>query len=271
MHFNRKQISGWIKGIIIGYCFIGIALYYLQETFLFHPVKLPANHQFSFTENFKELTIAFNNTDSMNLVQFFPEDSVRRGIVLYFHGNKENIERYAKFASNFTKHGYEVWMEDYPGYGKSTGEITENKLYDQALALGKIALKNHSAGSIIVYGKSFGTGIAAYAATTFKPKQLILETPYYSIPDLFSSFAVIYPAKTMSRYQIPTYKFLEDVQCPVAIFQGTSDRLTHYSRAEKLKKYFKTGDKFITIKGGTHHNLADFNEYHAALDSILEK
>ena len=207
----------------------------------------------------------------MNLVKFLPEDSFRRGVVLYFHGNKQNIERYAKFANQFTKHGYEVWMEDYPGYGKSTGQITEGKLYDQALQLGKMALKVCGPDSIIIYGKSFGTGIAAYTATTFMPRQLILETPYYSIPDLFSSFAFIYPAAAMSTYKIPTYKFLQDVEAPVAIFQGTHDGLTRYRRAQKLKKYFKPGDSFVTINKGTHHNLASFKEYHKALDSILLK
>lgn len=207
----------------------------------------------------------------MNLLKFLPQDSIRRGIVLYFHGNKQNIERYAKFADHFTKYGYEVWMEDYPGYGKSTGQITEDKLYDQALQLGKMALKVCGADSIIVYGKSFGTGIAAYTATTFKPKQLILETPYYSIPDLFNSFAPIYPTAYMSKYKIPTYKFLQDVEAPVTVFQGTNDGITRYSRAKKLKKYFKPGDSFFSIDGGTHHNLATFKAYQTVLDSLLSK
>ncbi len=271
MHINRKKIFRWAKGIIVLYCLIGIALYYLQDKFLFHPEKLTAAHEFNFKTKFRELNIAFTKTDTMNLVKFLPQDSLRRGIVLYFHGNKQNIERYAKFADHFIKHGYEVWMEDYPGYGKSTGLITEDKLYDQALQLGKMALKVCGPDSIIIYGKSFGTGIAAYTATTFKPGQLILETPYYSIPDLFSSFAFIYPASAMSSYKIPTYKFLQDVEAPVAIFQGTNDGITRFSRAEKLKKYFKLGDRFITINKGTHHNLASFKEYHTALDSMLLK
>ena len=74
------------------------------------------------------------------MIKFFPADSVRKGVVVYYHGNKENIERYAKFANNFTKHGYEVWMEDYPGFGKTTGERTEKKMYEQALQVQKMAV-----------------------------------------------------------------------------------------------------------------------------------
>jgi alpha-beta hydrolase superfamily lysophospholipase len=100
-------------------------LYYLQERFLFHPEKLSNAYVYHFKVPFEELNIPFSSTDTLNMVRFFPEDSVRRGVVVYFHGNKENIERYAKFAGNFTKHGFEVWIEEYPGFGKSTGERTE--------------------------------------------------------------------------------------------------------------------------------------------------
>ena len=40
---NRKRLFFWLKIIIIVYCGIGIVLYYLQEKFLFHPVRLPAS------------------------------------------------------------------------------------------------------------------------------------------------------------------------------------------------------------------------------------
>ena len=162
------------------------------------------------------------------MIKFFPVDSVRRGVVVYFHGNRENIERYAKFANNFTKHGYEVWMEDYPGFGKSTGERTEKKLYEQALQIQKMAAAKYGKDSIIIYGKSLGTGIAAYVAAGSDNQRLILETPYYSIPSLFGCYAPIYPTGSMSTYQIPTYKYLQDVHYPVTIFHGTKDDVIPY-------------------------------------------
>jgi alpha-beta hydrolase superfamily lysophospholipase len=57
---------------------------------------------------------------NLSIIQFTVPDSVRKGIVLYFHGNMKNIERYAPFATHFTRNKYEVWMMDYPGFGKST-------------------------------------------------------------------------------------------------------------------------------------------------------
>ena len=278
---KRKIIFRWLKIIIILYCSIGIALYYLQEKFLFHPEKLSQAYVYDFPLTgpggqdpadkvpFEELDIPFNETDTMNMIKFFPKDSIRRGVVIYFHGNKENIGRYAKFAGNFTKHGYEVWMEDYPGFGKSTGESTEKKMYQQALQIQKMAASRYGKDSIIVYGKSFGTGIAAYVASESNCRRLILETPYYSIPSLFSCYAFIYPTALMSTYKIPTYKFLQDVHYPISIFHGTDDGVIPYRCAAKLKNVLKSTDEFITIEKGTHQNLNDFDLFKRKLDSLL--
>ena len=272
---KRRIIFRWLKVIIIIYCTIGIALYYLQEKFLFHPEKLSNAYVYHFPPgpagkaSFEEINIPFNDTDTLNMIKFFPEDSVRKGVVIYFHGNKENIERYANFASNFTKHGYEVWMEDYPGFGKSTGERTEQKMYAQALQVQKMAAAKYGKDSIILYGKSLGTGIAGYVASESVNQRLILETPYYSIPSLFSCYAPIYPTGKMSNYKIPLYQFLADVKYPVTIFHGTDDGIIPYRNAARLKQVLKPTDEFITIEKGTHHNLNDFDLVKKKLDSLL--
>lgn len=270
MTINRKKIFGWLKVIIIVYCLIGIGIYYLQGWILFKPKKLESNYTFHFQEPFKEINIAVNETDTINLIQFFPADSQRRGVVVYYHGNKDNVEHYEPYVKNFTKHGYEVWMAEYPGYGKSTGELTEEKLYAMATQVQKMAAAKYHADSIILFGRSLGTGIAAFVASITQNKRLILETPYYSIPAIFDSYTYVYPINAMITYKIPTYEFLKDVDEPITILHGTSDWMIPYRCASKLKKYLKPGDEFITIQGGGHNNLNDFKEFHQVLDSLLK-
>ncbi len=271
MTLNKKKIFRWVKLAALLYGIIGIALYYLQEKFLFHPAALARDYTYKFDVPFKEIEVAFNTTDTISMVQFLPKDSARRGVVLYFHGNRQNINRYARFAGSFTKHGYEVWMEDYPGFGKSVGDRNEKNLYRQALQLYKMAQSRFHEDSIIVYGKSFGTGIAAYVAANSNCGRLVLETPYYSIPALFSCYAPIYPAGRLSRYKIPTYEYLADAAMPVTIFHGTGDWVIPYRCAARLKPLLKPADEFVTIPGGTHHNLAEFDLYNQKLDSLLKR
>jgi len=255
--------------ITLIYCSVGIALYHLQEKLLFHPVPLDRNFKFKFDIPFREINIAMNETDTLNLVQFFPPDSLPKGVVIYFHGNRGNVTGYENEARIFLKHGYEVWMPDYPSFGKTTGALTEENIYKQAKEVYKLAHSKFAAGSIIIYGRSLGTGVASYIAAKEDCGRLILETPYYSMTDLASDYAPIYPTRRMAHFKFPVGEYLENVKEPVTIFHGTADKTIPYRCAAKLKKVLKSTDEFITIENGAHNNLNDFPLFHQKLDSIL--
>ena len=266
----RKKIKKWIKIIVVVYILGGMALYFLQDLVLFHPVSLKRDQRFIFPEPHQDISIPLNKKDTINLVDFSSTDSVTRGVVLYFHGNKRNISWYSKYIPYFTGHGYQVLMIDYPGFGKSTGKLSEKKLYEWALLVYKIAIKRFAADSIIIYGKSMGTGIAAQLASIRDCKRLILETPYYDFPSLVSHYLPVYPVRWMLHYEIPTHLYLENVKAPVTIFHGTKDRVITYGNASQLKPLLKKKDEFITIKGGRHNNLYQFKEMIHKLDSVLQ-
>jgi alpha-beta hydrolase superfamily lysophospholipase len=268
-----KKIRKWLLIVTAIYVAIGVALYFLQEKFLFHPKALDANHQFKFSIPFREAEVAFNDRKNMSIVQFTVPDSLRRGLVLYFHGNMQNIERYASFAGDFTRNGFEVWMIDYPHFGKSTGELNENVLYNDANEFYKMARARFAGDSIVIYGKSLGTGIAAHLAAVRDCRRLILETPYYSIDRLFKRYAFIYPVGLMTKYHLPVADYLSQVAAPVAIFHGTDDLLIPFSHAKDLSNIDGTGGQkpeLFCIDGGSHNNLASFPSYHKKLDSLLQ-
>lgn len=268
---KKKKIWRWVQIIAIVYVLGGAALYFLQDAILFHPVTLKRDHDYNFPEPHKDISIAIDKKDTLNLIDFSSTDTVTRGVVLYFHGNKRNISWYAKYIPYFTRHGYEVLMIDYPGFGKSTGKLTEQKLYDWALNVYKIAIKRFGADSIIIYGKSMGTGIASQLASIRDCKRLILETPYYDFPSVVSHYFPIYPVRWMLHYDLPTYAYLKNVSAPITIFQGTKDRLVTYSNAKRLKPLLKQKDEFITVKGGGHNNLYKYKEVTGKLDSLLSR
>jgi alpha-beta hydrolase superfamily lysophospholipase len=266
---RTRKVIRWATAIGFFYGSIGIALFYLQEKFLFHPEPLASDYVFKFNIPFEEINIAINERDTLNLIRFLPQTPTPKGVVLYFHGNTGNVMRYEKYVNNFTKHGYVVLMPDYPGFGKTTGKLTEATMNLEAKEVYKLAHSKFSADSIIVYGKSLGTGVASLIAAKYECKRLILETPYYSIPSLFSSYAPIYPTGRMSHFKFPVGEYLKEVKAPVTIFHGTSDRVVFYRNSVLLKKVLKPGDEYITIEGGGHNNLNDYALFHEKLDSVL--
>jgi fermentation-respiration switch protein FrsA (DUF1100 family) len=254
----------------------------LQDRFLLHPEPVDRKTEYHFDQPFKEVNLNYNKETNINIIQFLSTNSpvdpsidsaepTTRGVVLYFHGNKDNVGRYARHAKDFTRKGYEVWMMDYPGFGKSTGPRTEQRFYDLALVEYKLARSRFKPSQIIIYGKSLGTGVATQLASVRDCRQLILECPYYSMTSVFGYYLPIYPVSRMMHYHFPTNEYLPNVTAPVTIFHGTSDRLIPFSNAERLKPLLKAGDRFIPIEGGGHNDLGDFPLYHQQLDALLNQ
>lgn len=210
-----------------------------------------------------------NARDTVNIIEFLPQDSLSKGVVLYFHGNRQNVNLYAKYANDFTKNGFEVWMPDYPGFGKTTGELSEENMYKQAKEVYNLAHSKFSADSIFVYGKSLGTGVATFVAANKDCRALLLETPYFSMPDLLSHYAPVYPTGRMSHFKFPVGEYLKEVKEPVIIFHGSSDGIIPYRCAAKLKTVLKPSDEFVTIGNGRHNDLNNSPVFHEKLDSIL--
>src|SRR5215212_6865247 len=124
MNVKMRRSIGRLAGFLILFYFAGgLALYLCQDFLLFHPTPLPKNHRFQFDQAFEEVNLPVEGKN-LNVLQF-KATRQRKGIVLFFHGNMENTEHYRQYPALFTRNGYEVWIMDYPGFGKSTGKRSE--------------------------------------------------------------------------------------------------------------------------------------------------
>lgn len=266
---KRKIFIKWLKIVFAAYLAAGILLYFLQDKLLFHPTPLPPDYRFQFEKPFNEVLLPVNDEKNLSIIRFTVPDSTCRGVVLFFHGNKENVERYSGYSDIFTRNGYEVWMMDYPGFGKSTGKKDEASLYHDAAVFYKLARGRFSPDSIILYGKSLGSGIAAQLATIRDCRRLILESPYYSMDALAAHYAFIYPVSWLLHYHFPTNEFLAEVRSPVALFHGSADKVIPDKQSARLLKLAPPGSERISIEGGGHNDLYSFPLFQKKLDSLL--
>lgn len=244
----------------------GLLVYFLQEKIMFHPTSLPPDHKFSFDQTYEEMNLPFQG-NNLSIVKFKPA-SDRKGIILFFHGNMDNVERYKNYPAYFLRSHYEVWMIDYPGFGKTTGPLSEKILYEEALTMYDIASQDIHSDSIIIYGKSIGTGIASYTAAHRHCGRLILETPYYSMLSLAKHYFPIYPVNWMIRYILSIHDYLKNLSIPVTIFHGRQDEIVPYHQSEKLKKEIPSIE-LVTIDQGSHNDLCTFDLFQKKLDSLL--
>ncbi len=262
----------WVSTLVLIlaiYLGISIALYYLQDYMLFKPEKLPEDFQFDYdNQDTKEYNLETRDGAIINGLRFFPKGE-SKGVVLYLKGNSKSIKGWGKFAVDFTRHGYNVLMVDYRGFGKSTGKRSQKaikrdlqKVYDRIKEL-------TTEDKIILYGRSLGSGFATKLASMNNPRMLILDAPYYSLTKVTKRYAPFMPLSLLLKYPLPTYKWIKYVQCPIHIIHGTADKLIPFKTSVKLSKVNPKLTKLHTVIGGGHKNLNNFESYHEMLEDIL--
>ena len=77
------------------------------------------------------------------------------------------------------------------------------------------------------------------------------------------------PLGLVMRYQMPTYKWIKYVDCPINILHGTNDKIIRFASSLQLSKLKPDSTKLFPIIGGGHKDLHNFESYHRALGEIL--
>jgi len=267
---KNVRLFSKILGIGFGiYLFLSLSFYFFHEKLVFRPDRLKRDYAFSFDQSFEEFFIPMKDGVEVNALLFKSSESAK-GLILYFHGNKDNVQRWAHYAQDLTNHGYDVLMTDYRGYGKSGGKPSEAAFYSDAESVYDWAKSSFDYNTIVLYGRSLGTAVASNLAISVQPEVLILETPFDEL------WGVVYPIFQPTVYFIrPRIQFsnaahLQSVNSRKVIIHGTSDWVVPFSSAERLKPYLTEEDEFIRIEGGGHNNLSDFPEFHNALARVLQ-
>ena len=171
----------------------------------------------------------------------------------------------------FLELGYDFFVYDYRGFGKSRGKKSEAAFHQDAMDMHTFLRAHYSENQIGLYGRSLGAAMASKLATQVSTPYLILETPFSSIPSLFYTYYPIFPRIFFFRFHFSNYASLPKVKAPIVIFQGTADRVVPYRNAVKLKEVLKPGDLFITLEGGKHRNSMEFEAYQEKMEKLLRE
>nr|WP_314469285.1 alpha/beta fold hydrolase [uncultured Campylobacter sp.] len=257
---------------LVVYVAVLALLYFFQERLIFFPSKLEPNHDFSFDQPFEEIRLDANGAwisglkflaQSRDGRQIYSdangERKAKNGAVIFFHGNAGNLQGWGGYARFFTDLGYDFYLFDYRGYGKSGGEISsQEQLYADADAMMQAVLREYDAGEVAAVGYSVGSGLAARAAQKYGAKRLVLIAPYFSLEELAREKMPFVP-KFLIKYKIPTFEFVEGFSGPVTIFHGEHDELIGVDNSRRLFKFLKPGDKIYELNAG-HNDILGLSE-----------
>jgi pimeloyl-ACP methyl ester carboxylesterase len=106
------------------------------------------------------------------------------GTVVFLHGNAQNISYHIASVRWLPQHGFNVFLYDYRGYGKSTGHPSiENMVNDVSSVLNALAdAIPEQEQQYVIFGQSLGGSIAFASVARFKDdypiKGLILDSAF---------------------------------------------------------------------------------------------
>ncbi|WEJ32874.1 alpha/beta hydrolase [Devosia sp. SD17-2] len=176
-----------------------------------------------------------------------------RPVIIFYKGNTgsftEEHQRYEQFVAD----GFGFAAFDYRGFPTSPGEISQDNMLEDSLAVFDwVAAKG---APIMIWGRSIGTGPATYVAANRDAEALLLETPYLSAVTVAADRYPILPVGLVMMDKFPSNEWIRDVSEPLLIAHGTADATIGVSNGERLYALAPNPSELWIVPDADHSDL----------------
>jgi len=233
-----------------------LLLYVFQRSLIYFPPALPAG--------VLRATTTLEVPDASLRLSARPVSGPNA--LIYFGGNAEDVSlSLAGFSEAFPDHA--IYMLHYRGYGGSSGTPSEAALESDAQSLFDTVRAEHP--SVVVVGRSLGSGIALHLATTRSINRLVLVTPYDSIQNLAQRQFPYFPVGLLLKDKFESWRYAPLVKVPTLLVVAGSDEVIPRDSTEALFNSFQIGIATMKIIANVGHNsISDSPEYMGLLKGI---
>jgi len=186
-------------------------------------------------------------------------------LLIYYGGNAEEvslvIDQY-KALDNVS-----TLLMNYRGYGESEGQPSEENIIGDALAI--VDTVSDGFDSIVLMGRSLGSGVAVQVASQREVEQLILVTPYDSIAAVGQGMYPWAPVKVLLKDQFDSVAASANVSVPTLFLIAEMDTIVPRIHSERLAEQWKGSKQWMVIHGSDHNSIPEFPAYWEALTNFL--
>jgi hypothetical protein len=247
-----RHLGTAIPVFIVVYALMTFIGYFFQKGLIYEPSR-------KFLKDLKSEGIPyegvyFKTSDGVKLYGWFVPSPDGK-VVLFCHGNADNISYFTDSIKQFYDMGFGVLAFDWRGYGRSEGEPSEEGTYLDVLAAWQFLTekKRIPPSNIIVLGRSLGGSPAAWLCSVRKPLAAVIESSFYSLKEIAAQRYPFFPVGIILRYKYETGEYLKKAKCPVLIVHSRDDKVVPISHGKRLFEAAQRPKKFLEIKG-THRN-----------------
>lgn len=208
---------------------------------------------------FKYDDIDFESTDGTKLHGWFmpARGEHAKGTVVFSHGNAGSIGHHLGFVMWLVEAGYQVFMYDYRGFGKSAGELDRHGMVEDvkgafAYVSGR---KDVDAGKLISYGHSLG-GAKSVAAFSEKQinglKAIVIDGTFASYQAMAGLIGGELGAKLISDDFSPNACIGKITDTPLLVVHGDRDQVVPIAQGKELFELANKPKTLFEVKGGSH-------------------
>jgi len=240
-----------------------------ENSFIYFPEKKFDELPRDYGLNAEEVSVLTKDSETLHawFVKADPEESV----LLFFHGNAGNISHRLEKIAPLVQRGISVFLLDYRGYGKSSGEPSEEGLYydGEASYQKLITEKNVDPSRLFLFGESIGGAVAVQIATQHRCAGVILEATLSSVKDMASTIMPLLPIHLVLKSRFDSLSKIATINTPLLFMHGTEDEIVPYTQGQKLFDAAIEPKEFYSIQGA-HHNDTYVLGGEAYYDKILD-
>lgn len=253
-----------ILTIVCLIAFALLALKYFERRQIFYPARIIGMTPRSMGLDFEE--VYFRADDGLTLNGWFVKADTNKGVVLFCHGNAGNISHRLESIFLFKEMGFDVFIFDYRGYGRSRGWATEKGIYADALGAYNylVGVRCIPYERVIIFGRSLGGNVAIDLASRVRAACLISESAFASIEDMARAIYGVRPPKWMLSNHFDAQSKISKVKMPKLIMHSRDDELVPFQHGQKIFDSALEPKDFFEL-AGSH------NEYYLGTRSDYAK
>ncbi len=220
--------------------------------------------------NYSNLTITTSDNIKLHAWHLKSKAKKKKGLIVHFHGNAENISTHYLHLTWILEHGHDVIIFDYRGYGESEGKPNQKGTYLDALAVLEYAYKLKKKGlypKLTVFAQSLGGVIALRSIADFKEQESIdliaVDSTFLSyksaafslLANSWITFLISPLAYILVSDEMEAETTLNKINSPLLVIHGEKDSIVPFSKGQEIYDKFQ-GKKWLwKIPEGVHINV----------------
>ena len=253
-------MTGYLIAFLVAYAAILILFTLFEKSFIFFPNFPPGR----LSGDWKPAGLPVEDvylqaTDGVKLHAWWIPAAGAQFTFVTFHGNAGNITHRADVDSFLLSVPVNVLAVEYRGYGRSEGSPDEQGLYRDAEAAYDylVGQRGLAPRTIVPFGQSLGTAVAADLASKREVGALVLEAPFASSRAVARRVYPFLPGLgLLIRTKFETSEKLARVRAPVLVVHCARDPVLSYALGEEVFRLAREPKQFFRVEDYCHEEAS---------------